>query len=254
MLWFDIDVLSRVVSSSGVSEISSHHELPWSFHLACEDRRHFSASFATVSDGLCNKMLAILQALLAWLRLSLSGTSSLKAPTFPVDRMVAIPVLVLLICATASLLLVLRSRQRHQITEQSGPNTLWTKSHSGWKASDSQFSRKLASEHYLNKQPSEKSRRLGLKLAVTMLLAIPCVLLFCGHFGHVFASLNRYRAIERSPERTSDSTGLQEVFQVYQPVSFAPEGLTGCDLDVLLMDHVFGQSYGKPFVGTRRVM
>lgn len=199
-------------------------------------------------------MSAILQAVLAWLCLSLSGIDSLKAPTAPEDQMVAIPVLVLLICATVSLLLVLRSRQRRRITEQSNPNTLWTKSHSGWNSSDSQFSCKLTSEHYLHKQASEKSRRLGLTLAVTMLLAIPCVLLFCGHFGHVLASLAGSRASERSPELASDSTGLQEVFQVYQPVSFAPEGLNGCDLDVLLMDHVFGQSYGKPFVGTRRVM
>ncbi|KAJ5625994.1 hypothetical protein N7510_002303 [Penicillium lagena] len=47
----------------------------------------------------------------------------------------------------------------------------------------------------------------------------------------------------------SSPSGLQEVFQVYQPVPFAPESNNGCDVEVVLMDHVFGASYGKPFVG-----
>jgi hypothetical protein len=48
---------------------------------------------------------------------------------------------------------------------------------------------------------------------------------------------------------THSSTALQDVFQVYQPVSFNSSGDTGCDVEVLLMDHVFGASYGVPFVG-----
>ena len=40
-----------------------------------------------------------------------------------------------------------------------------------------------------------------------------------------------------------------DVFQVYQPVTFAPQSENGCDLNVLLMEHVFGASYGKPFIG-----
>jgi hypothetical protein len=40
-----------------------------------------------------------------------------------------------------------------------------------------------------------------------------------------------------------------EVFQVYQPVH--PKHGDGilCDEEVLLVDHVFGFSYGHPFVG-----
>lgn len=198
-------------------------------------------------------MIAIWQALLVWLCLSLSGAASLNAPNVPEDQMVVIPVLLLLICATASLLLALRSRRKRQITEQFGPNTLRTP-YKGFEVSGLHLSSKLANEHCLKKQPLGDSRSLGLKFAATMLLAIPCVLLLSGHFGHVLASLTGSRASTPFSERASDSTGLQEVFQVYQPVSFAPEGLNGCDLDVLLMDHVFGQSYGKPFVGTRRMM
>lgn len=40
-----------------------------------------------------------------------------------------------------------------------------------------------------------------------------------------------------------------DVFQVYQPVTFAPQSENRCDLNVLLMEHVFGASYGEPFVG-----
>lgn len=43
--------------------------------------------------------------------------------------------------------------------------------------------------------------------------------------------------------------GAQTVFQVYQPVSANKNRSTGCNEDVLLMEHVFAASYGKPFVG-----
>lgn len=41
-----------------------------------------------------------------------------------------------------------------------------------------------------------------------------------------------------------------DVFQVYQPVSTGNGGITGCYEDVLLMQHTFSSSYGKPFIGT----
>lgn len=44
----------------------------------------------------------------------------------------------------------------------------------------------------------------------------------------------------------------QNVFQVYQPVLTMDEGSVGCGEDVLLMNHVFSSSYGKPFVGRLR--
>jgi hypothetical protein len=45
------------------------------------------------------------------------------------------------------------------------------------------------------------------------------------------------------------STGVLDVFEVYQPVTFAPKSDHGCDLEMLLMEHSFGESYGVPFVG-----
>lgn len=180
----------------------------------------------TVSDGHFDKMIAILQA----------------------DCMVAIPVL---ICATASLLLMLWSRQKRRIV-QSASNPLRTRRYSGWKVSGRHISSKLTIEHSSDKQHSGNSKGLDFKRAVIMLLTVTCALLFWRQ--SVLASiLNEHRTIEHSPESAFEST-LQEVFQVYQPISSASDGLAGCDLDVLLMDHVFGQSYGKPFVGTRRAM
>lgn len=178
----------------------------------------------TVSDGHLDKMIAIL----------------------PADW---IPVLILLVCATASLLLMLWSRQGRRIV-QSAPNLLRTWRYSGWKVSSLHIASKLTSEHSSYKQRSGKSKRLDLKRVVTMLLTVICALLFWRQ--SVLASiLNQHRAIEHSPEPAFESS-LQEVFQVYQPIPFASDGLAGCDLDVLLMDHVFGQSYGKPFVGMRK--
>ncbi|KAL4900598.1 hypothetical protein BDW74DRAFT_94574 [Aspergillus multicolor] len=47
----------------------------------------------------------------------------------------------------------------------------------------------------------------------------------------------------------SPSTAILEVFQVYQPVSIGGQSGSSCSEDVLLLDHVFGYSYGQPFVG-----
>lgn len=44
------------------------------------------------------------------------------------------------------------------------------------------------------------------------------------------------------------SASAQDVFQIYQPVLVTDDGV-GCAENVLLMDHVFTSSYGKPFVG-----
>lgn len=145
-------------------------------------------------------MTAILQALLAWLPLLLSG--DLKAPSFPDNPMVATPILLLLICATTSVLLVRRLRQRRHITGLSEPNTLHAKLNSGWKASGLRCSSKLTREHCLNKETPGRCPRLGLKLAVTMLFGIPCVLFLNGHFGHILASIGGHRAIERLPQNT----------------------------------------------------
>ncbi|KAJ6092922.1 hypothetical protein N7486_008211 [Penicillium sp. IBT 16267x] len=75
-------------------------------------------------------------------------------------------------------------------------------------------------------------------------------LLLLGQIPTVSSSPSRVGAVERSSLDTSDATGLQEVFQVYQPVSFTSHGASGCDIDVLLMDYEFGESYGVPYVGS----
>ena len=46
-------------------------------------------------------------------------------------------------------------------------------------------------------------------------------------------------------------SSVLDVFQVYKPVpSSESTGEGGCNLDLLLMRHDFGFSYGHPFVGT----
>ncbi|CAG8128821.1 unnamed protein product [Penicillium salamii] len=45
------------------------------------------------------------------------------------------------------------------------------------------------------------------------------------------------------------STSLQGVFQVSRPIQFNGSGANGCDVEIVLMEHIFGASYGVPFVG-----
>ena len=82
-----------------------------------------------------------------------------------------------------------------------------------------------------------------------MILAIPCALLLLGHAKLISALHDSRWAPKRSTVEASSSTGLQEVFEVYQPVSLTSHGSSGCNLDMVLMDHVFAYSYGAPFVG-----
>jgi hypothetical protein len=42
------------------------------------------------------------------------------------------------------------------------------------------------------------------------------------------------------------------VFQTDQPVEFLPHG-SGCNQEILLMEHQFALSYGKPFIGAIQV-
>ena len=46
----------------------------------------------------------------------------------------------------------------------------------------------------------------------------------------------------------SPARALLEDFEVYQPVPIS-HGKAGCNEEVLLMDYVFGYSYGEPYVG-----
>lgn len=70
------------------------------------------------------------------------------------------------------------------------------------------------------------------KVAATFIMMMQALLMLLGLVGPLYA--------EHIP---------LDVFQVYEPVTFAPQSENGCDLNVLLMEHVFGASYGKPFVG-----
>ncbi|KAL4783490.1 peptide N-acetyl-beta-D-glucosaminyl asparaginase amidase A-domain-containing protein [Aspergillus varians] len=47
----------------------------------------------------------------------------------------------------------------------------------------------------------------------------------------------------------SPTSAALEVFQVYQPVSVRDHNESPCNQEILLLDHVFGFSYGHPFVG-----
>ncbi|PYH94433.1 hypothetical protein BO71DRAFT_419349 [Aspergillus ellipticus CBS 707.79] len=42
---------------------------------------------------------------------------------------------------------------------------------------------------------------------------------------------------------------LEEVFEVYQPVPTEGSSSSGCNEEMLLMDYVFGYSYGEPYIG-----
>ncbi|KAL4750809.1 hypothetical protein BDW72DRAFT_109670 [Aspergillus terricola var. indicus] len=47
----------------------------------------------------------------------------------------------------------------------------------------------------------------------------------------------------------SPSSAVLEVFEVYQPVPSNNQNDTSCNEEILLLNHVFGYSYGQPFVG-----
>lgn len=90
-------------------------------------------------------------------------------------------------------------------------------------------------------------------LAIMTLMAI-CGWLFLGQPPLVFSLQSDLQSFVHHLARTPSSTGLQDVFQVYQPVPFEPNGDNSCDVEILLMEHVFGASYGAPYVGKKRIL
>ncbi|KAJ5157535.1 uncharacterized protein N7482_008635 [Penicillium canariense] len=170
----------------------------------------------------------------------------------PVEvQFAALPILLLLLWTLASIVLVLWSRSRQPGNSTPSPtvanSTGIVKVSVSTKVIGLSSGRIRSEQHRLVER---RDSRLGVNLAVTMILLIPCVLLLLGHVRLICAIHDGYHAAERSILQSSDSTDLLDVFQVYQPVTFAPQGDNGCDLDLLLMEHVFGASYGEPFVGT----
>lgn len=184
----------------------------------------------------------------------MAGLGCLKTLDRPAGQ-AGVLLLVVVLCAIASTAIALRSRYRYRLTELSKSSASQGETSQFFK---DQASRDIElddkpSSNFQNKSPVKNNARLGTQLIITMLLATLCGLLLLGHLQFSWALSNGFPAIQRS-EQPSSSAGLLEVFQVYQPVSSAPAGLGGCDLDLLLMDHVFGYSYGHPFVGTSEVI
>ena len=103
------------------------------------------------------------------------------------------------------------------------------------------------------KKTTGTDRNLGFHIAMAILFLIPCVILVLFHFRLVMAIHDHFRSLELPLLQTKSSPGLKETFQLYQPIQFAPETSNGgCDMEMILMEHVFGSSYGKPFVGIRQ--
>lgn len=198
--------------------------------------------------------MTLSRALLVSLFLQISYLCMLKTLS-PIDHFAVLPGLALFLWTVASIVLVLKIRQRNQIEQSSSIDTLQIDPSDIQKGFGSTYIYTKAGEcteskqKEQNKNESENDTRVGLKLVVTMVLAIPCVLLLLANVRLIAGIHNGNGDTKRTSLQASDSTGLQEVFQVYQPVSLTSHGASGCNLDVLLMDHVFGASYGKPFVG-----
>lgn len=87
-------------------------------------------------------------------------------------------------------------------------------------------------------------------LAIMVLIAI-CGLLLLWHLPSASSLQSGLQSIAGFSSQTPSSTGLQEVFQLYQPIPLYSSEKSNCDVELLLMDHVFGASYGAPFVGKR---
>lgn len=74
-----------------------------------------------------------------------------------------------------------------------------------------------------------------------------CILLIV--FSQAASSLSLPLDISKQNHLASNSTGVLDVFQVYQPIPFADDGASRCNITLLLMEHEFAYSYGQPFVG-----
>lgn len=88
-------------------------------------------------------------------------------------------------------------------------------------------------------------------LLVIMVLIAICGLLLLGHLPSASSLQNGLQSIAGFSSHPPSLTGLQGFFQLYQPISLDSSENNNCDVEILLMDHVFGASYGAPFVGKR---
>ena len=76
-------------------------------------------------------------------------------------------------------------------------------------------------------------------LAIMVLLGI-CGLLLLGHLPLAYSLQRGPQTIAGFSPQAPSPTGLQEVFQLYSPLSFDSSRNESCDVEILLMDHVFG--------------
>ncbi|KIL55078.1 hypothetical protein M378DRAFT_18265, partial [Amanita muscaria Koide BX008] len=90
----------------------------------------------------------------------------------------------------------------------------------------------------------QRRRRTSLKKMVV--LAASCFVLACFCYLQCASSSDAGGSTPRQLQ--SDTNGFLDVFEVYKPVAFAPQG-SGCDQQLLLMEHQFALSYGHPFIG-----
>ncbi|CAG8265697.1 unnamed protein product [Penicillium nalgiovense] len=98
---------------------------------------------------------------------------------------------------------------------------------------------------------SSKLRRTNptFRLLAIMVLFGICGLLLLGHLPAASSLQSGLQFIAGFSSQAPSSTGLQDFFQLYSPISLNSSGNGNCDVEILLMDHVFGASYGAPFVG-----
>lgn len=80
-----------------------------------------------------------------------------------------------------------------------------------------------------------------------------CFAVFCLGFLPLVRSSGETLGTEVAPRADQSSADkLLNVFEVHRPISDRVEGSTGCNREVLLMEHVFAYSYGNPFIGELR--
>ncbi|KAJ5142042.1 hypothetical protein N7526_003037 [Penicillium atrosanguineum] len=194
--------------------------------------------------------MVVSRALLDWLVLQLSYLGMLKT-LFSTECLDALPVLALFLWIIAIVVFPFKIGHSNRIEQSLSFDILQVEANiveESMKAVEITESKPTVH----SKDRSKKDHRFNLRLAMTMMLAIPCALLLLGHTRLISALHGGRWAPKRSTLEASSSTGLQEVFEVYQPVSLTSHGSHGshgCNVDMVLMDHVFAYSYGTPFVG-----
>jgi hypothetical protein len=117
-------------------------------------------------------------------------------------------------------------------------NTVWSIDHCDFRSSVSGIRSKLGRVYSSS------------RLAIMVLIAI-CGLLLLGNLPLTSSLQSGLQSMVGFSYLTPSSTDLQDFFQLYQPISLASSGNDNCNVEMLLMDYVFGASYGAPFVGKR---